>query len=216
MLTIFSTPKPFKGHSNIIQTMSEETALSFEAPHTSTRSRALSVILPMVVIVLFLAGCVLYTHDCLDDPYITYRYARNLARGYGLVWNPGEKPVEGYTTFLWAAVHAPFIAAGISPLLVSKTISALSGIVLIVFVLSPLNLVIQTDIWRVALAIMVAICPALLFYCQSGMETFFFMTLLLLGTFLWMSSHLSEGRVRHIVVASMIFGIAALTRPEVT
>jgi hypothetical protein len=130
------------------------------------------------------------------------------------VWNPGEKPVEGYTTFLWAAIHAPFIAAGISPLLVSKIISAFSGIILIIFVLSPFNLVIQTGIWRIALAIMVAICPALLFYCQSGMETFFFMTLILLGTFLWISSRLSENRLRYVVGASIILGIAALTRPE--
>ena len=28
------------------------------------------------------------------------RYARNLARGLGLVWNPGER-IEGYTNFLW-------------------------------------------------------------------------------------------------------------------
>lgn len=39
-----------------------------------------------------------------DDAFITYRYARNLARGEGLVFNPGEK-VEGYTNFLWTVMH---------------------------------------------------------------------------------------------------------------
>ena len=39
-----------------------------------------------------------------DDAFITYRYARNLARGEGLVFNPGER-VEGYTNFLWTAMH---------------------------------------------------------------------------------------------------------------
>jgi arabinofuranosyltransferase len=43
-----------------------------------------------------------------DDQMISMRYARNLAEGHGLVWNPGER-VEGYTNFLWtlimAAVH---------------------------------------------------------------------------------------------------------------
>jgi arabinofuranosyltransferase len=34
-----------------------------------------------------------------DDAYITYRYARNVVRGYGPVYNPGER-VEGYTNFL--------------------------------------------------------------------------------------------------------------------
>jgi hypothetical protein len=36
-----------------------------------------------------------------EDAMISMRYARNLARGYGLVWNPNETPVEGYTNLLW-------------------------------------------------------------------------------------------------------------------
>ncbi|MFN7151422.1 MAG: hypothetical protein ACK4V6_18335, partial [Microthrixaceae bacterium] len=39
-----------------------------------------------------------------DDAFITYRYARNFARGEGLVFNPGER-VEGYTNFLWTVMH---------------------------------------------------------------------------------------------------------------
>ncbi|MCA9527988.1 MAG: hypothetical protein KC549_16990, partial [Myxococcales bacterium] len=38
-----------------------------------------------------------------DDAFISFRYARNLAQGHGLVFNPGEW-VEGYTNFLWTAV----------------------------------------------------------------------------------------------------------------
>jgi hypothetical protein len=40
-----------------------------------------------------------------DDMMISMRYARNLAEGNGLVWNPGER-VEGYTNFLWTMVMA--------------------------------------------------------------------------------------------------------------
>jgi hypothetical protein len=36
-----------------------------------------------------------------DDAMISMRFARNLAEGSGLVWNPGEHPVEGYTNLLW-------------------------------------------------------------------------------------------------------------------
>ena len=35
-----------------------------------------------------------------DDAMISMRYARNLANGIGLVWNPGER-IEGFTNFLW-------------------------------------------------------------------------------------------------------------------
>ena len=44
-----------------------------------------------------------------DDAMISMRYARNLAHGYGPVWNPGGERVEGYTNPLWvlfmAALH---------------------------------------------------------------------------------------------------------------
>src|ERR1700692_4517572 len=41
----------------------------------------------------------------IDDAYITFRYARNLAEGLGLVYNPGEW-VLGTPTPLWAILLA--------------------------------------------------------------------------------------------------------------
>ena len=35
-----------------------------------------------------------------NDAFISFRYARNLLEGHGLVFNPGEY-VEGYSNFLW-------------------------------------------------------------------------------------------------------------------
>ena len=32
---------------------------------------------------------------------VSMRYAKNLANGYGLVWNPGGPRVEGFTNPLW-------------------------------------------------------------------------------------------------------------------
>lgn len=39
-----------------------------------------------------------------DDAMISMRYARNLANGYGLVWNPGNIPVEGFTNLAWTLI----------------------------------------------------------------------------------------------------------------
>src|SRR5512143_3483048 len=41
-----------------------------------------------------------------DDAYISFRYARNFADGHGLVFNPGQPPVEGYSNFLWVVLLA--------------------------------------------------------------------------------------------------------------
>jgi hypothetical protein len=43
-----------------------------------------------------------------DDPMISMTYARNLARGDGLVWNAGGERVEGYTNPLWVGLMAVF------------------------------------------------------------------------------------------------------------
>ncbi len=43
-----------------------------------------------------------------DDAMISMRYARNLANGYGLIWNPGAERVEGYTNPLWVGFMAFF------------------------------------------------------------------------------------------------------------
>jgi arabinofuranosyltransferase len=43
-----------------------------------------------------------------DDAMISMRYARNLANGYGLVWNPGGERVEGFTNPLWVVFMSFF------------------------------------------------------------------------------------------------------------
>lgn len=42
----------------------------------------------------------------VDDAMVSMRYARNLAEGYGLVWNPGGPAVEGFTNPAWTLLMA--------------------------------------------------------------------------------------------------------------
>ena len=64
-----------------------------------------------------------------DDAMVSMRYARNLAHGRGLVWNPGGERVEGYTNPLWvvfmAVVHRLPIAASRTSLVVQGSAAAL-------------------------------------------------------------------------------------------
>jgi hypothetical protein len=46
-----------------------------------------------------------------DDAFISFRYARHLASGQGLTFNPAER-VEGYTNFLWTVLAALAQRAG--------------------------------------------------------------------------------------------------------
>jgi hypothetical protein len=62
----------------------------------------------------------LYLSGIAEDAFISFRYARNWVNGAGLVWNPGEAPVEGYTNFLWVALAAGMLALGFDPLVGSQ------------------------------------------------------------------------------------------------
>jgi hypothetical protein len=74
-----------------------------------------------VVMALF---AILHSYG-FDDPYITYRYAANLADGHGFVYNPGER-VLSTTAPLYALILALAKLVGLSIPLVSNFLSALS------------------------------------------------------------------------------------------
>jgi hypothetical protein len=52
-----------------------------------------------------LVAAVHFLNLTMDDAFISFRYAENLAGGLGLVFNAGER-VEGYTNFLWTLLLA--------------------------------------------------------------------------------------------------------------
>lgn len=88
---------------------------------TARVSRRAAYLVPLIVAALL----AIFMHKpFMDDAYISFRYAANLARGEGLVYNAGEW-VEGYSNFLWTAYHAPFIAAGIPP----EPVSVITGLI---------------------------------------------------------------------------------------
>ncbi len=66
-----------------------------------------------------------------EDAMISMRYARNFARGDGLVWNAGEKPVEGYTNFLWTLWMSVVHRFGLPDSKISLAIM-LTGVVILV------------------------------------------------------------------------------------
>jgi arabinofuranosyltransferase len=53
-----------------------------------------------------------FFHHTCDDAFISFRYAHNLARGHGLVFNVGER-VMGYSNLLWVLLLAAFEVARI-------------------------------------------------------------------------------------------------------
>src|SRR5260370_30295516 len=86
--------------------------------------RCLGLALLLVVAGAWIAHLAIYQ---VDDAFIVYRYAANLARGEGFVFNPGER-VEGVTCFLWAIALAPTAALGLPLPRVAPVLTAIAGL----------------------------------------------------------------------------------------
>ena len=66
---------------------------------------------PLAYLVLFLIAVYGFLYLAayeppLEDAFISFRCARNLWEGQGLVYNPGER-VEAFSNFLWVLLLAP-------------------------------------------------------------------------------------------------------------
>ena len=84
-------------------------------PPESQRRVYLCPVLGLLVVVLVLA--ILLGSMTLDDPFVTYRYARNLLEGKGLVYNPGERVLSTTAPFYAVALAAVgLLCKGVSSL----------------------------------------------------------------------------------------------------
>jgi arabinofuranosyltransferase len=148
----------------------------------------------------------------VDDAYISFRYARNLAFGWGPVWNVGEH-VEGYTNALWILLLAPFARLRMD--LVAPGV-ALS------FAFCAAALVLQRHLVRRALpdaGMVLCLLPGMLLSTNpswthtatSAMETSCFAFFVLAALFCLVRSR-EEPRLRS--VATFCFCAAYLARPE--
>ncbi len=169
-------------------------------------------------LVLIIISCIglcihamLFHRYTVDDAYISFRYARHLAEGHGLVFNTGER-VEGYTNFLWTLVHSLCIGAGFRPELFAKALALVSAVGTLFLILLLGNLwghgrsAVATSgafLWVVSGAVAVA--------AMAGLETHLFTLLVTLGVILYSWPIQSDRVLGGSLVA---FSVATLVRPE--
>jgi hypothetical protein len=97
-------------------------------------------------IILFLALCFLflistYYNFISDDAFITFRYVKNILRGYGPVYNRGEF-VEGFTSPLWLILLTFVSKLGIDTVFAGRFFSlffSASSIILFYFIVKKLR-----------------------------------------------------------------------------
>jgi len=176
--------------------------------------RRLQGLLLMATVCVFVGQVVCLWDFVVDDAFISFRYARNLAEGHGLVFNPGER-VEGYSNFLWVLIISLCIKLGADPLASAKLLGVglSAGTLAVVWRLSsvlggaggPAG-----RVWDLVAPLLLACNASFALWTVGGMETPLFAFLLALGSFLYL-----RRREREVAVAWLLpFFLAALTRPE--
>ena len=151
----------------------------------------------------------------VDDAFISFRYARNLLEGHGLVWNPGER-VEGYSNFLWVLkLAAIWAVTGVPPedaawwLSVAYTAATLGAMAWWAWRLPGLRE--RGLVWWMALALLCSSATFALWTSGGGLETRQFTFFVLLAV-VALTAH--RGSRRGLAVASLSLALASLTRPE--
>ena len=120
----------------------------------------------------------------LDDSYITFRYARHLAQGYGLgAWNRTGEHVEGYSSLLWTWLLGGAAWLGVDLRIASKVFGTAAALALIAVLVGR-----RDDRPAVLTGVFLVLYLPFMFYAASGMEAVAFtslVTLALIGAARW-------------------------------
>ena len=161
-----------------------------------------------------------------DDAFITFRYADNLVRGHGLVFNAGER-VEGYTNFSWTLWTALGLRLGAS----AEAWAGVSGIAcfgatLVLLARRGWSIARASGLaWPLpAAAVLAAVHHEWTAFATSGLETSAF-TLLVFAGYVLVSpvgdpaSAPAGGRPRgaglgRLTAAGVVLALASVTRPD--
>lgn len=178
-------------------------SLMEESNRRDTLALLLLVIVLLLLALLFLKP---YAHEFpMDDTYIHFVYAQNLAQGRGLYFSFPEEVGVGTTSILWVLLLAGGAWLGFSIGILAKIVGVLS-----LFVTSICIFVLLKPILRVGMAwlgaVLIAVSGNMLWFALSGMETMLFVALGLLA--------LLEYRKKRWVSLGILLGLLALTRPE--
>jgi tetratricopeptide (TPR) repeat protein len=181
------------------------------------RDRHLQILL-LASLAVLLAHAWHYRFLC-DDAFISFRYARNLAEGHGLVFNPGFERVEGFTNPSWVLLLGALAAAGAPPEVAANVLTLLLTVALFWLVTSRSLAWLPpgTPRWVAALPVAwLAVTRSIAVWSTSGLETRLFEVLVVGGVFGVVDQVLAvrRGATEGAPWPAAALGLAAWTRPD--
>jgi len=114
----------------------------------------------------------------IDDAWITFKYARNLAAGEGLTWEPAASiRTEGYSNLLEVLYIAAAMKMGLPPSIVAQTVGVLATTITILGLYFFIVKITQNRWMAVIPLAFYVIHPFTAVHTWSGLETQFFVAL---------------------------------------
>ena len=158
----------------------------------------------------------------VDDAWVSFRYAKNLVAGHGLVYEVGATPVEGMTNLLWTLLSAVWIAISpaADPLGGARLVGGICHLatVAIVVVLAARVATRAGGDGAIAGAVaggIVACTGNLAYFAMSGLETPLWLLLAVVAAERGEAVSTAEFRGKGTVLGlGSILGLLAMTRPE--
>jgi len=149
-----------------------------------------------------------------DDAYITFRYAKHLTDGLGLVWNVGGAPAEGFTSFLHVVLLSFGMKLGIDPWVWSLVL----GVVCVLLTTLTMLTILSRHAGGISVvsAVIVGIYlvdPVTAIHSTSGLETQLFVCLLTVAGLLSLEFFEFAETSSAILLAIAVIALC-LTRPE--
>ena len=169
--------------------------------------------------ILLLLGGVFLLHvgylACVaEDTHITFRFARHVAQGHGFVWNLGEAPIEGFTTFLWVLIAAAALRLGVDVFWLTQAIGTLAALGTLALTWHVARRHLGASGWSgLVPCLFLALSGPLATWAGSGMEMTAFGFFMLLGVHAYLE-HLKAPSQAWLLGSAASLLTATLLRPE--
>jgi len=164
------------------------------------------------IVILFILHAIFLAVPA-EDSFISFRFAKNLAEGYGFVWNIGEPPVEGYTNFLWVIICTLGTIIRFDIILFAQFFGITASIITLFYVYK-ISLQIGFDKSTALLpCLFLSASGPFATWASSGMETNLF-TLFIIGSAYHSISFWKSGKSKSLNLSFLFCLLASLTRPE--
>ena len=146
-----------------------------------------------------------------DDAFISFRYARHLAEGHGLVWNVGERPIEGFTNLLWTLLVALAMKCGREPVATSMVLGLGSFVVTMLATQAIVTLLTGSRFAAWVATVLLGTNYTFSAYATGGLETQLQAALFTVAAWLTLRVIVRKER-RHLAALSVVLALAIATR----